>query len=70
MTPPRCPRCDSRMTEGYLIDTGQSSMIAALSWHPGEPNKRWWGYKTDKSKKREITSFRCDRCGLLESYAP
>ena len=70
MTPPRCRRCDGRMVEGHIIDTGQSSMVAALSWHPGAPDKRWWGYKTDKAAKRRIVSWRCERCGLLEDYAP
>lgn len=69
MTPPRCPRCDGRMTEGFVGDQGHGATYVA-QWHPGAPDKRWWGLKIAKREQRPIATFRCDRCGLLESYAP
>ena len=57
------------MTEGFVIDAGDSNMADVAHWHEGAPDKRWYGYKVDKTKKRAIVSYRCDRCGLLENYA-
>ena len=70
MTPPRCPRCEGRMTEGFVIDQGDGNSAKLPRWQAGAPDKRWWGLKTDKSAQKEVTTVRCDRCGLLESYAP
>ncbi len=69
MTPPRCPRCENRMTEGFVSDQGYGATFVA-QWNPGPPDKRWWGLKITKAKQRPIASFRCDRCDLIENYAP
>lgn len=70
MTPPRCLRCDGRMTEGFVVDAGDYNIQAVPRWQPGPPEKRWYGLKTKKADQKEVATFRCDRCGLLESYAP
>ncbi len=65
--PNRCPRCDGSMTEGVIIDNSYGEKKVS-AWAEGRPEKRWYGLKFPK-KVREITSFRCNRCGYLESYA-
>lgn len=64
-----CPKCSSTMEEGFLIDAGDASMPDVADWHRGQPQKRWWGLKTSKADRIEITSWRCVGCGLLENYA-
>ncbi len=63
-----CPKCGRRMDEGFIIDT-TSGTASVSTWHEGEPQKSiWTGVK--KSKERyEVATWRCGRCGFLESYA-
>ncbi|MBD2842773.1 hypothetical protein [Erythrobacter rubeus] len=65
-----CGKCQGRMQQGHLIDEGYGAVHVA-KWQPGEPRKAWWGsIKVDKKAVREVETHRCDRCGLLEFYAP
>ena len=66
-----CPRCrNGRMTEGFVLDRGHGSMKKIQEWVEGEPVKSFWlGVKTSGREALEITTYRCDRCGYLESYA-
>lgn len=59
------------MTEGFLIDNAYGSRTVG-SWLEGEPQKSIWhdGIKLAGKTPIEIESWRCDRCGFLESYAP
>lgn len=57
------------MTEGFVIDAGDGNAKMVPHWHPGAPDKRWYGLKTSKAEQKDVATFRCDRCGLLESYA-
>ena len=63
-----CPKCNGRMEEGFIPDYGYGEKHAA-GWHPGTPNKKWWGLKVDRKVMRRIESFRCTKCGYLENYA-
>lgn len=65
----RCPRCDSAMTLGVIIDKDQG-MRAASTWLEGPAAKGWFGLKLGGKKPLDIETYRCNRCGLLESYAP
>lgn len=66
-----CPKCEGRMVEGYVIDRGDYGVAGVPSWVEGEPRKSMWvGLKLGGTKPIEITTFRCRRCGFLESYAP
>jgi hypothetical protein len=70
MPAPECPRCRSRMTEGFVIDNGYGTRTVA-EWIEGTPQTSFWtGLKTKGRRKLKVQSWRCDRCGLLESYAP
>ena len=64
-----CPKCGRGMEEGFLVDAGDYGSQNVADWHRGQPEKRWWGLKTDKAEKRRISSWRCTSCGLLENYA-
>lgn len=64
-----CPKCGRGMEEGFLIDSGDGNAPTVAAWHRGRPEKKWWGLKTSKADKLQITSWRCNSCGLLESYA-
>jgi hypothetical protein len=64
-----CPRCSGSMETGFTIDVGYGTK-AVPKWAPGEPNKSiWTGLKVKPAEQREVTTFRCRRCGYLESYA-
>ena len=67
---PQCPKCQSSMTEGVVIDHTYGSR-GVSSWLEGEPVKSIWvGLKLGGKVPIETKSFRCNRCGFLESYAP
>lgn len=62
-----CPKCHSGMTEGYIV-AEKGNMPHVSGWSEGPPDKRWWGLKRS-GKPIEIATWRCQRCGFLESYA-
>ena len=58
------------MHEGFVLDRGHGNAIGVSKWVEGEPEKSFWtGYKTKDREKFEISTYRCERCGYLESYA-
>lgn len=64
-----CPKCSGTMTEGYLLDQGHGTW-ATVKWVEGLPEKSIWvGLKLRGRKKLAVVTWRCGRCGLLESYA-
>jgi hypothetical protein len=66
----RCPKCSSRMSEGFIVDAGDYGSSGVSKWHQGEPRKSiWTGIKVSKADQIEVSTWRCDRCGFLESYA-
>jgi hypothetical protein len=65
----QCPKCEGTMTDGYVVDQGYGT-YAVPKWREGEPKKSLWvGLKLSGTKPLEITTWRCRRCGYLESYA-
>lgn len=64
----RCPKCDSAMTLGVIVDKDQG-MRTATTWLEGPVVKGWFGLKLRGKRPLEIHSYRCNRCGYLESYA-
>ena len=58
------------MIEGFIVDhTHGGSTVSA--WVEGEPKKSiWFGVKLKGSTPIDISTWRCRRCGFLESYAP
>jgi len=65
-----CAKCAGSMAQGFIVDQGDYGSKDTAKWHGGAPNRRWWGMATDKSAMREVSTWRCTKCGFLESYAP
>jgi hypothetical protein len=65
--PNQCPKCDSQMEQGFVLDVIQRLVS---QWAPGAPVKAFWtGTKLPAGKLIPIGVFRCASCGFLESYA-
>lgn len=62
-----CPRCKGSMEEGFIIDLAGSG-VAQSTWSEGPPESSFWQGKKVKSA-RKISTYRCEGCGYLESYA-
>ncbi|MEO8176496.1 MAG: hypothetical protein ABI626_07540 [Sphingomicrobium sp.] len=64
-----CPRCGSGMEPGYTIDQAHGAYTVP-KWVVGAPRKSiWTGLKLRGTQQIEIATYRCRRCGYLESYA-
>jgi len=58
------------MEAGYIADRGHHSAPGEPRWVEGEPQRSFWtGLKTKDRDVYGVTTFRCERCGYLESYA-
>jgi hypothetical protein len=58
------------MQEGFVLDHSHSSRLVA-SWVAGKPEKSFLtGVKVRGKELIATVTFRCARCGYLESYAP
>lgn len=58
------------MSEGFVIDRGDHHSSNVPKWVEGEPERSFWlGIRTRGKDKYEVTTYRCDKCGYLESYA-
>ena len=65
-----CPKCQSSMAEGFVIDVNQSGAHTVSTWFEGAPERAWYGgIKTRGKPQFKIQSWRCNRCGFLEQYA-
>ena len=65
-----CSKCGRKTEQGFCVDLGDYSTPTVGVWHPGKPQRKWWGLAVDKNAKRDIETWRCTSCGFLESYAP
>ncbi|MEO7787391.1 MAG: hypothetical protein ABIR77_06150 [Sphingomicrobium sp.] len=64
-----CPKCQGKMSEGVLVDMGYGQAMAS-QWQPGPAVvTRFWGLKLRKKEWIPTVTYRCGRCGFLESYA-
>lgn len=58
------------MSEGFVVDRGESNAKNVQQWVEGEPIRSFWlGLKTKGREAYQVNTYRCDRCGYLESYA-
>ena len=65
----QCPKCSSAMEAGFIVDHKNDS-ARVETWVEGEPTKSFWtGLKIKDRQQLSVTTYRCDRCGYLESYA-
>lgn len=64
-----CLRCRAPMEYGY-IPYYHGNGYAPIIWYPGEPERSFWtGLKVRKANTIPVRTFRCPKCGYLESYA-
>ena len=61
----KCPKCDSDMEMGELLDIGQATSTAQ-TWAKHATSFLGLGTKD----ARKISSYRCKSCGFIENYAP
>jgi uncharacterized protein DUF6487 len=66
-----CPKCKAPMQEGYILEDSEGRTPSADKWIEGAPEySPWFGIlQTKNRKKYHVTTYRCARCGHLESYA-
>jgi hypothetical protein len=58
------------MHAGYVLDHGDRGARGVAQWVAGAPEKSFWmGLTTKDRAVLPVTTFRCERCGYLESYA-
>ena len=64
-----CPKCNSSMSEGFVIDQTYGA-TAVPGWVEGKPQRSvWTGVKVLGKPRFEVATWRCGRCGFLEHYA-
>ena len=64
-----CPRCSGSMEAGYILDESYGK-VGSEKWVEGEPKfSIWTGLKLRGKERLPVTTYRCGRCGYLESYA-
>jgi hypothetical protein len=69
MEVPECPKCRSKMEDGFIKDEGYG-VVNPSKWVEGKPVQSFWlGTRTSGKMQFEITTYRCTSCGYLESYA-
>jgi len=57
------------MDEGFIIDETHGTMKSQM-WAQGAPEYSFWfGLKLSGKKRLDVSTYRCGRCGYLESYA-
>lgn len=65
-----CPACRVTMTDGFIIDRAHHGTPSQQEWVEGEPVKSFWvGLKLKGREKIAVRTYRCPRCGLLQSFA-
>ncbi len=66
-----CPKCSGRMEAGFLLEQRDGNLKGVTEWVEGAPETGWWGsVKVRKKRQLAVQTWRCARCGFLESYAP
>jgi hypothetical protein len=58
------------MQEGFIVDRFDNIHRVVSMWVEGAPRKTFWtGLNLRDRKTIDVQTFRCDKCGYLESYA-
>jgi predicted nucleic-acid-binding Zn-ribbon protein len=66
-----CPKCRSEMEVGFLADRGDGDAKYQSVWVRGVPEPGFLGLtpKVWGRAQIKVLTYRCTRCGYLESYA-
>jgi len=59
------------MENGFMIERGYGPGEQQVRWVEGEPIPRFWsrGVNLEGREPLPVTTFRCEGCGYLESFA-
>ncbi|MEO7997458.1 MAG: hypothetical protein ABI852_08440 [Gemmatimonadaceae bacterium] len=58
------------MSIGLVLDRADYNIGMVPQWVEGMPEKSFWtGIKTKGHESYKVMTYRCERCGYLESYA-
>ncbi|GAA4451509.1 hypothetical protein [Novipirellula rosea] len=60
-----CPSCHAPMQEGFLIDRFGEFQKDTLFWASGS----FGSFMLGREQVYPVTTWRCQRCGLLQCYA-
>ena len=65
-----CPKCGGKMDPGFVLDRNRFEDQQG-TWLEGTLELNMWtgSAKTAKKDQIPVTTYRCDSCGYLESYA-
>jgi hypothetical protein len=72
MTQPKtCSKCSGHMEPGFIVDRAGGAANLQAKWVEGAPTQGFWrhGVKMQGREPVPVTTFRCDGCGFLESFA-
>lgn len=59
------------MEAGFLLDHQAHASGTQSAWIDGAPERSiWTGIKLKGHQRLPVTTYRCPKCGFLESYAP
>jgi hypothetical protein len=65
-----CLRCGGPMEQGFVADKAHYSVPEMQQWVEGVPERSFWsGLKMKDREVLSVMTYRCERCGYLESYA-
>ncbi len=69
MEEPKCGKCGGEMERGFMVDNTYAG-VARPQWAEGEIDYSvWMGVKMGKRERFTVNTYRCSKCGYLESYA-
>ena len=68
MPNPKCAKCGGETQEGFVPDQSGAYQGVPI-WIAGAPQKGFLGAKIEGKETHGIRTFRCVKCGYLESYA-
>jgi hypothetical protein len=71
---PLCRTCRVSMEIGSVLDRAHAGRLHLPMWSPGKPTQKKLlglpvGYARNDVGTIRVMTWRCPRCGLLESYA-
>lgn len=59
------------MGQGFLLDLAHADSKKLTHWVEGAPERGWFGLLRVRGKRKlTVETWRCERCGFLESFAP
>ena len=63
-----CPKCQGNMMEGFVPDYTHGGVLQTR-WVQGTPKRTFWFGIRILDPVFAVTTYRCETCGFLESYA-